>query len=321
MLNINRPCPHCHTLNSLSISKNTLSCNTCELSYSFNCPLCNTALNKEQFKEDAHGPLITCSGCKKDIHLRRIQSLFNNIMHISHDERCNLCNGPTVYRQQANIGHRCFFYPKCSGQTSLFNTKKESLVFLDFETSGLEPGKDHIIEIGALKIDEEGFEHTFDTFVHCPVELSEKITKITKITNDMLKNAHQIKDIIQDFQSFIGDATIIAHNAEFDVVWLLTEYLKQNINYSNNDVVCTYKWAQAMKEPRSSLSALTKKYKVGHLNAHRALADAAVTKELFFVYENAQLESRPTKPLNDYMNIVTKLKDSQIRKLEKAALK
>ena len=133
----------------------------------------------------------------------------------------------------------------------------------------------------------------------------------------MLENAPNITDIISDFQAFIGDATIVAHNAEFDAVWLLTEYIKQTTQYPNNDVVCTYKWAQAMKEPRSSLSALTKKYKVGHLNAHRALADAAVTKELFFVYENAQTVPRPTKKLSDYIPIVNKLKQSREKKENK----
>ena len=53
---------------------------------------------------------------------------------------------------------------------------------------------------------------------------------------------------------------------------------------------------------------LTKKYKISHLNAHRALADAAVTKELFFIYEDAQTVARPNQSLDDFEKILNKVK-------------
>ena len=192
-------------------------------------------------------------------------------------------------------------------RASLFGAQKESLVFLDFETTGLEAGKDHLIEIGALKIDENGFEHVFDTFVKPPISLPEKIISITKITDDMLINAPTIDKVIDDFIEFIGNATIIAHNAEFDVPWLLLESKKHNLDVKSNSVICTFKWAQALKEGRSSLGALAKKYKIGHLNSHRALADSGATKELFFIFENMQTIPRPVQKLSHYQNIAEKI--------------
>ena len=137
---------------------------------------------------------------------------------VSQEDRCPLCNGPTIYRTEANMGHRCFYFPKCSGQATLFGAPKESIVFLDFETSGLDFTRDHIIEIGALKIDPEGFEYSYDTFINPQVPLSDKIIQITKITDDMLKDAPLIDDVISSFSDFIGSSIIVAHNAEFDVL-------------------------------------------------------------------------------------------------------
>ncbi len=311
---ITKPCPKCNKVNSLNVKNNKIECDLCNHVLLYCCPLCDASLADNKFETDDHGDFFKCDSCKKTIHVNKIQTLINNMMQVSHSKRCKLCNGPTVYRTQANIGHRCFYFPKCYGQSTLFAPKKECLIFLDFETSGLEPGKNHIIEIGALKIDSDGFEHTFDTFIKPPVSLSEKITQITKITDEMLKDAPKIEEVIHDFYEFIGDATIIAHNAEFDTTWLILEFMKHNLELQNNSIVCTFRWAQSMNEARCSLSALTKKYKIGHLNAHRALADAAVTKELFFIYEDAQSIPRPVKPISDYLKIVDKIKSAQKRK-------
>ncbi len=307
---IQRPCPSCSSQKTLHINNNSIHCQNCEFKRLFRCPLCDHSLENSTLKSSEQGPYYKCESCHKDIHLKRIQNLMTNLMQISHDHRCKLCNGPTIYRTQANIGHRCFYFPKCSGQSSLFETKRESLVFIDFETTGLEPGKDFIIEIGALKIDTDGFEHTFDTFIKPPIKLPEKIIKITKITDDMLKDAPNMDKVIHDLYQFIGDSTIVAHNAEFDVTWLIMEYMKYNLPIENNKTICTFIWAQKMKESRCSLSALTKKYKIGHLNAHRALADASVTKELFFIYEEAQLVAQPIKMITGYLNTVEKIKAS-----------
>ena len=311
---INKPCPKCNKVNALNLKKNEICCDQCGYKVNFTCPLCNTSLHEAPFSTDSNGDFYECGSCKKSIHMNKIQNLINNMMQVSHKKRCKLCNGPTIFRTQANIGHRCFYFPKCFGQSTLFSPKKENLIFLDFETSGLEAGKNHIIEIGALKIDSDGFEHAYDTFVKPPVKLTEKITQITKITDEMLSDAPTIDEIIHDFYEFISDSTIVAHNAEFDATWLILEFMKHNLPLKNNSIVCTFKWAQLMNESRCSLSALTKKYKIGHLNAHRALADAAVTKELFFIYEDSQTVQRPVKPITDYMKIIDKIKSAQKHK-------
>ncbi len=317
---INRPCPSCKQLNTLIINKENINCTACDFIIQYQCPLCKKSLKNSSWNTDEHGDYTTCKSCSSIIHIQKVQNLFNNLMKVSYDQHCKLCNGPTIYRTQANIGHRCFYFPKCSGQASLFQQKKECLIFLDFETTGLDLRKNHIIEIGALKIDPDGFEHTFDTFIKSPINLPEKIKTITNITDDMLEHAPNMKEIINNFYEFIGNATIIAHNADFDIPWLVNEFIKYNLPLQNNSIICTFKWAQLMKEQRSSLSALTKKYKIGHLNAHRALADAAVTKELFFIYEDAQLVPRPIQPLSDFEKILKKINRYKVTNKETVSI-
>tara|TARA_B100000427_G_scaffold6109_1_gene5721 strand:- start:6076 stop:7044 length:969 start_codon:yes stop_codon:yes gene_type:complete len=316
-ISLQRPCPSCKKINTLEIKKQTIYCSSCDFLIHYKCPICDSSLAGE-WQSDTNGDFTKCKKCSNEIYLKKIVNLFNNLMKVSHSQACKLCNGPTVYRTQANIGHRCFNFPKCSGQASLFTQKKECLIFLDFETTGLELTKDHIIEIGALKIDPDGFEHTFDTFIKSPIKLPEKIKTITNIDDKMLEHAPEMTEVIEKFHNFIDDATIIAHNADFDVPWLLNEFIKYNLPLKNNTIICTFKWAQLMKEPRSSLSALTKKYKISHLNAHRALADAAVTKELFFIYEDAQTVARPNQSLDDFEKILNKVKLYKLKKEEKA---
>ena len=287
---------------------NTISCRnkSCNFNLRYNCPFCESNLEASSFSSDDKNDYFTCEKCKKKSSVEKIQNIVNNLMTISQSKRCQLCNGVTIRRKDANIGERCYYFPSCSGQSPLFGVEKRSLVFLDFETSGFEFTKNHLIEIGAYKIDEEGLEHTFDTFIKPPELISDKISRITNITNDMLAKAPNIKEVIHDFYEFIETSTIIAHNAEFDIPWLIYYFNRFNLTTQKNKIVCTYKWSKKLKEPRASLGALTKRYKINHLNSHRALADAAATKELYFIFENFQTVEKEYEEIDTYKKLVEK---------------
>jgi DNA polymerase-3 subunit alpha (Gram-positive type) len=238
---------------------------------------------------------------------RKIKHLIDNSLVVDHESRCKLCNGPTLHRPDANLGHRCFHFPRCSGQAGLFGDVRTSYVFLDFETSGLAVQRDSIIEIGALKIDDEGYEHVFQKFIKPPEPIGAHITQITGITNDMLENAPPLSDVIRDFIAFVGDAKLVAHNAEFDIPWLIRSILENDLPLPQNGVICTLKWARRAKEPRAGLGALTKKYKIVHHNAHRALADACSTRELFLIFENQYGSEKMEESLAHYQGFAEKI--------------
>ncbi len=309
-LKLTQTCPECHANNTLYFNENAVICHTkkCNFKVAYACPLCDSSLEKE-IQSDDYGPYNHCTTCNNKIHWRRIKYLIENRLLVDQSTRCGICNGPTIHRAAANMGHRCFFFPKCSGQTDLFNTTKETIVFLDFETTGLDSTRDHIIEIGALKIDEEGFEHVFESFVKPPVTISEKITNITKITNDMVAKAPLINTVFAQLIEFIGASRLVAHNAEFDIPWLLVNAQRIKVKPNIKDIVCTMKWAKLAKESSASLGKLTKKYHITHQNAHRALSDAVSTKELYFIFEQQYADTKIVDPLTIYSDIATKQLD------------
>jgi len=304
---IQNPCPFCRAQGTVFVDKNHVFCKACDFDYTYCCPLCDTSLNGVPFLQDQHGDYVVCPDCNHSVHVRRIGYLLDNKLVVDHEVRCTICNGPTVHRAAMNVGHRCFFFPRCSGQADLFATAKESIVFLDFETSGLEAGKDHITEFGAVKIDEEGFEHIFESFVSVPVALEPKITQITGITDAMLENAPDLKSVMERFKAFLGNSILVSHNAEFDVPWLLVASHDTGVALPMESVICTLKWSRKLQEPHGSLGALTKKYKIQHSNAHRALADAAATKELFFIFETTKGSTRPIEPISLYQHTTDKI--------------
>lgn len=307
-LTLNRPCPICGKSESVQILDNRLVCNhdDCGFDEDFACPLCDASLAKADFLSDQHGRFTQCPSCRNKIHTLKIKNIIESGLIVDHEKRCGYCQVPTVYHPSMNLAHRCFYYPACSGQGDLFQTKKESFTFLDFETTGLEVGKDSIIEIGAVKIDEDGYEHPFQTFIKPPFPIPVPITKITGIDDSMVENAPDLKSAITNFVEFAGMSTIVAHNSDFDLPWLVTSCLRHDIDLNTSNVVCTFKWAKALGESRCSLGALSKKYGLSHNNAHRALADAAVTKELFFIFENSQ-SSRVEVPIQNYVEFSTKI--------------
>lgn len=308
-LTLSQSCPRCRRSNCVVIDGNKITCTaeSCQFSVVYRCPICNsTVAGDDEHIEDAD-PGFKCHHCKNKITYRKIKYLLDNAMVVDHDVRCDICHGPTVCRRSMNLGHRCFFFPKCSGQASLFGEAAESLVFIDFETTGLDPTRDSIIEIGALKIDSEGYEHTYQTFIKPKQAVSEKITGITGITNEMVENGLPVTQGIDELIAFIGPAKIVVHNAEFDMIWLVSALVQLERQVPETSVICTLKWARENGEARAGLGALAKKYNIAHANAHRALADAATTKELYFILKSQKKADRPVQTLNDFLQLSEKV--------------
>ena len=279
-LTLLKPCPSCKK--TLEIQNEIVTCQSCDYKISYTCPICNHKLTPTHFIPKKN--TITCDKCNTPTPLTKIQSILNNGLKIDYQKTCPYCKSPTLHRHDMNIGHRCFHYPNCNGQTSLFQDKKEAFVFLDFETTGLEVIKEEIIEIGAYKIDDEGIESFYQTLVKPTKEISQTITDITTITNEMVTSSPEISSTLPTLLSFIGNATLVVHNAEFDILWLLHQAEKQNIPIQPLSIICTLQWAKTLEEKTLSLERLARKYHIQHKNAHRALADAASTRDLFFIF-------------------------------------
>ena len=124
-------------------------------------------------------------------------------------------------------------------------TATQTNVFLDLETTGLEIGTESIIEIGACKVEPNGKE-SFLGNLFDPNVISNLITKITYIDQEMVSDAPPLKPVLEEFIEF-QDANIIAHNAQFDIPWLICSLLRHDLPVPFKDVTCTPNWAKQMK--------------------------------------------------------------------------
>jgi DNA polymerase III epsilon subunit family exonuclease len=174
-----------------------------------------------------------------------------------------------------------------------------TFVALDLETTGLEPDRDAIIEIGAVKFKGERVEAEFSTLVNPNRRLTPFITKLTGITDAMLVNAPRLPLVLPKLEAFVGDAVIIGHNIGFDL-----SFLRAKGAVRHNPSADTYALASVLlpSAGRYNLGSLSKALGISlpGNNAHRALDDCRTTVGVYL----ALLEKARTLPLPVLADIV-----------------
>lgn len=109
----------------------------------------------------------------------------------------------------------------------------DEVVVFDTETSGLNPKKDEILSIGAVKIkgDKILTSEKFELFVRPSREVSEESIKIHQIRNIDVKNALEPEEAMKRFLHFIGSRTLVGYYLEFDVK-MINKYIKPFLGIS-----------------------------------------------------------------------------------------
>ncbi|MEZ4087297.1 MAG: exonuclease domain-containing protein [Candidatus Gracilibacteria bacterium] len=155
-----------------------------------------------------------------------------------------------------------------------------TFVALDIETTGFDAEKDQVIEIAAIKFDDNKVIDTFDTLVHPNRNVPPIIIHMTGISDEMLEGAPQFEDIKEKLVQFIGKHPIVGHNISFDV-----GFLNQKGCALTNPLFDTLDLASMLIPglPSYSLDTLTRSLKIKHENKHRALSDTQATQELFSI--------------------------------------
>ena len=155
-------------------------------------------------------------------------------------------------------------------------------IYYDTETTGTKAGKDRIIELAAY---DPVRNRQFCTFLNPQCPIPEEATAISKITNEMVKDAPLFSEKAAEFIAFCeGDTVLIAHNNDsFDRLFLEDEFQRCGIQMPEWKFIDTLKWARKYRSdlPRHSLQFLREAYQVQALNAHRALDDVFVLYEVF----------------------------------------
>ena len=166
------------------------------------------------------------------------------------------------------------------------NMLEQTYVVFDFETTGFNAGgADSIIEIGAVKIRNGEILERYDELINPGRPLPEKITAVTNITDDMLKDKDNEENAVKRFIEWFKDCPMVAHNAKFDVSFLEMAYKKYNLGTFTNPVIDTLELSRTMDNTyaRHSLSALVKRYDVPWDESahHRGDYDAEGTALVF----------------------------------------
>ncbi len=159
---------------------------------------------------------------------------------------------------------------------------KTSYVVLDLETSGLDPARSEIVEIGAVKIENGKVVDEFQSLVKPKMGMSEISERITGITDEMLKDQPPIEEVLPKFLEFLGDSVIIAHNASFDYRFIRYWVKKITGEDFEKPFIDTLSLSRALLTMSSySLDKVASKLKLEKFQHHRAMDDARITAKIF----------------------------------------
>ena len=157
-------------------------------------------------------------------------------------------------------------------------------VVVDLETTGLDPYKGcEIIEIGITEIIDDKIVKNYSRFVKPKKSIPYFITEITNITNEMVEGEEGIEKVLPRFRKYIGNRTIIAHNAKFDLKFLNYYLNELNLETIENHI-CTLellKKSKTYKGKNKKLETACEYYNIENKNAHRADSDTLATAQLF----------------------------------------
>jgi ATP-dependent DNA helicase DinG len=162
-----------------------------------------------------------------------------------------------------------------------------SIVALDIETTGLDPEKEAIIEIGAVRFNDRRVEAEWTTLVNPGRPIPPFITQLTGISDSMVREMPPLRSVLTQFKEFVGDAPVLGHNIRFDL-----SFLRRLGALQFNEYLDTYDMAAVLMPTagRYNLGALAQLLAVPLPATHRALDDARVTRAIYQLLHQKAVE-------------------------------
>lgn len=189
-------------------------------------------------------------------------------------QRCRVCEKKKFFLS-LNETNLCFECAKVVAGIP------QDYVVLDLETTGLNPKKDEILEIGAIKYRNHVEIDRFHTYVHPKKAIPYAATAVNGITWEAVLHAPSIDDVRPDLKSFIDEETIVGYNVDFDSRFLLFQCSLAPVT-PRYDVLSTAR--QLLKnEPSYKLDCLRQRYDLGG-DAHSSIGDCEATARLIRLF-------------------------------------
>lgn len=159
-----------------------------------------------------------------------------------------------------------------------------TFVVFDTETTGLSPGKDRIVEIGAIKIQNGQIVEERDWLINPGQPIPARATKVHGITTEMVKDKPSFAEVYPEFQAFVGDAILMAHNARFDVAMVKEEVERNELAHPGNVVIDSLKLFRTWypEAENHKLAYLAEHVGITGDGFHRGDADSRFTALILF---------------------------------------
>jgi DNA polymerase-3 subunit epsilon len=157
---------------------------------------------------------------------------------------------------------------------------------VDLETTGGRAGPGTIIEIGAWKMQGRRMVESFQSLVRPYRAIPRFIVGLTSISNEMVRDAPPVEQVLPAFREFLGDSVMVAHNAAFDFSFLDFEFRRIFGIGLNNPVLCTLRMARRFMPSlkRRRLDALAEHFGLSTDGRHRGLGDARMAAEILSIF-------------------------------------
>ena len=175
----------------------------------------------------------------------------------------------------------------------------------DFETTGLDPLFDRIIEIAAIRFEDGIITDRYVTLVNPENPIPAMITDITGISNEMVRAKPTEESVIDDFLDFLGDDPLVAHNIGFDEQFLTQLCLRYGREEGNHRKYDTLQLGRSLlfDLPVFNLGALSEYYGLSAKGAHRAEKDTENTG-IIFIHLLEELSQYPLEMISKVISLV-----------------
>lgn len=159
----------------------------------------------------------------------------------------------------------------------------DSFCVIDIETTGLDSRFDEIIEIAAIKVENGEIVEERSSLVKPSEEISEYITELTGISNEMVANENSIDMVLNDFLDFWDGYTLVGHNVNFDINFLYDNCVQYSKKPLSNDFIDTLRLSRRLIPELKShkLKNVVAYFEILDDIEHRALSDAQKTNAVF----------------------------------------
>lgn len=154
-------------------------------------------------------------------------------------------------------------------------------IALDVETTGLNPARDKLLEIGAARIEAGKVRETYSTLIDTGVPIPLRIQELTGITDAMQRTGKKTETAVREFLTFCRDLPVLGHNVQFDFGFLKQGAVNFGLSFEK-EALDTLKIARRVLPdiPSRTLPAMCAYYKIDPGNSHRALDDALAAHEV-----------------------------------------